>query len=280
MKIQSILGNQMFSIQLNHFEVIFGGNNHGKTSFIELLYDGFSGKLKKNFLINGEVVEKNQFQVFRIDEYNSFLEEMKIGSKSLLKTTLEERVSNVSKELKEMKQQFETKINEELMYSLDFSDDVTLDFKIDLEEMVLKNTRVKEKEYSFSSLRKLYIETKIHQLSDVVGVLLIDHFDLGFSSYERNQMIKYLKHVALTKNVLVVVTTSNFECFNHNSIFMFQRYPYQNMQQLYSFESLVNISEEHKSLYFSDELDKMYEMKLKEKLENAKELLEKTNIQI
>lgn len=277
MKVFMKMSEDMVSVNLSHFNIVFGGNGHGKSHFLDFVYQGLQGKLKKAFLVNGEVVEKNQFQVIKIDEYASFLEEMKLGSKSYLKQKLEERLEEIPSKIDDLKRSLELEIKNELLYQFEFLKGVNIEFGLDLNEIILKNVVFEEKKYSFSKLRKLFIETKIHQVENETGVLLVDHFDLGFTLYERNQMIHYLSEMALSKNIMIVVTTSNFDHFNENSLFVYKNKFYQNMMQLFSRETLLDIKQEEKYLYFEEELELLFQNKLKEKVEYIKTLLEKTS---
>ena len=56
------------NMDLNKINVIIGGNSSGKSLLLNSLFEGFSGKMKDDFLIDGTEVKKNQYYILYIGE--------------------------------------------------------------------------------------------------------------------------------------------------------------------------------------------------------------------
>lgn len=265
-------------LEFKNFNIVYGGNGSGKTEIYNEMISGFLGQLKDKFLVNGEVVLKNQFKVFDIGENDSFSEEMKLGSKSYLKKEIEKRIEeSFDKELESIQKDLEQNIKSKFLHEFSYLDKLELDFKLNLNELVIKNISFKTEEkynYSFSKLRKLKLEMILNQELDRNTVILIDHFDLGLSKHNRSQMINRLKEIAESKDCTIILFSSNFIDFGVNDKFIVQKFMYKNILDIVS-EELIQISKSDLYLYSEEELESLKIKIINEKIEIIKEYLEK-----
>lgn len=274
-KIQFLYKKQLNTLEIKNFFVLYGANQSGKSQLMDLFCQGFQGKLKNSFLLDGKEVEKNEFHVLQIGEYQSFLDEMKLGTKSFIKNQIEERIENISDKIMNLKNELSISVKDELLSKFEFIQNVDFEFDIKLNDLIFKNISFNTNS-SFSNLRKLLIKTKLYQLPQKIGVLIIDYFDLGLSNYERDLMIKFLKNYSKENEITIIVSTSNFIDFESSSTFLYQDKVYQNVKYLYSKENLLNITKEDQKLYLEEELYEMYEELLKKSLKDIIKMLEKT----
>ena len=122
------------NMDLNKINVIIGGNSSGKSLLLNSLFEGFSGKMKDDFLIDGTEVKKNQYYVLYIGESKLFEVESKLGTKSLLKSKIDISLELLEEEAKNKFKDAVTEYTSEIKSKLisEFQDfNLNLEFEMD-----------------------------------------------------------------------------------------------------------------------------------------------------
>lgn len=243
------------------FNIIYGGNGSGKTEIFTKLIDGFSGKLKNQFLVNGNSVLKNDYLVLSIGELDNFLEEIKFSNKSYLKKEIERRILDfLDDDLFNLQSKIEKSIKDKILFQFDFLNDVSIDFKLDLNEIIIKNIKLNSKHqfgYSFSQLRKLQINTILHQNVNENTIILIDHFDMGLSRFETELLIKKFYDLCDVYGCTIILFTSNFSSFSYYDKFVINRNLYNNVFDIVSEENILGIPNDEFYLFLEEEIENL-----------------------
>lgn len=267
------------SINFNEFNIVYGGNGAGKTEIFTKLMDGFSGKLKNQFLVNGNSVLKNEYSVLSISESDNFYEELKLSNKSYLKKEIEERISNfLDDDLVKLKIEIEEEIKKKILFQFDFLDDVSIDFRLNLSEIIIKNIILNSDYqfgYSFSQLRKSQINTILNQDINENTIILVDHFDMGLSNFEREELMKRFRSLCEVYRCTIILFTSNFSEFTYYDKFVVNRNLYNSIIDIIPEKYLLGISKEDVSLFSDEEINGIKNKNLKIIFDKIKKDIEK-----
>lgn len=278
MKILVKYKDNEFSLNLDYFNIIYGGNGSGKTKLFNLLSDGFNAKLKNDFSGNGEKIEKNQYFVYLIEETDNFSDEMKLGTKSVIWKDIERRIEDyMDEEIESLKNEIENLIKHKLLYKFEYLDEIDLNFELNLSDVIVKNIEFKHNQnnyLSFSKLRLLKIKTILSKVHEPNAIVLIDHFDLGLSISERNNLIEYLKSIAEKNKIRIIVFTSNFIDFDIKDKFIYQGKIYNQLSELIKDSQILDIENEDLYLFSSEEIQKLIDNKLEKVLNCIKSQIE------
>lgn len=202
-------------------------NSCGKTRMLDLIFDGFNGKLKDKFLIDGNVVGKDEYDVIKINDIANIEIEESWNTKSVLKKevdliekdSFEDIITNKIKELQSL---IEDMINQ----NINFNVNAVVD--IDLDKILSKNIKIKYNEMdvgtlSFSEKRLLLIELYLNilKISTKKKVLIIDEFTLGLS---KPNIINLLEILQCSDAYIFI--SSSYGRINNESCLYFNEHGY------------------------------------------------------
>lgn len=220
-----------YDLNIDKISEVMSPNSGGKTTFLNFLKDGFEGKLKAKFIVNGNVVEKDDYKVFFIGDLASLDIEASITTKSIYRSLIDQNLDFLDDELcndiNEALINLENSINN---FAFDFGEDYynfSAEFKIDLKNLISKNTSIvfeneRFDDLSFTKKRLGYIKLIIDTIKIVnqPSVLLIDEYDLALSDYEFQKFCAQLFLLVNNYDLHIIVSTSKYHGLQTRSIFL------------------------------------------------------------
>lgn len=221
-----VLDNKYKEITLSNLNVIFGHSNSGKTTLCHQFEEGYLGKLKEQFKINGLPVEKNQWQVILIDPEMNMEDQIKMTSKTILNNIFsssinEHLIFNSNEFLNDIIktfQPFETtlkKISSKINES-SFLKGFDMKFQIDEERIleIIKNSLIinirDEFEISDSHSKDLFYSLLFNSLEQVKKdtIVIIDNYDLFLDEETTIFVLKQIKRLSQNPNLFFFLTTN------------------------------------------------------------------------
>lgn len=263
------------SLQLERINLLLGGNGVGKTKFCEILYNGFSGKLKDAFLIDGNPVEKNVYKIFYVNEYSDFLDEVKLGAKSILKKELNHTIDDLEKNkmIQEDINKLQKGVVEFISENLELMPNMNFKMDFDIRELILKHMEfsyenIDQEALSYSFLRVAYIQVVLNYLKnyDENCILIIDGFDNGLSQYSKLKLLKEIENALKNSKASVVLTSvdaSLYQC-EINKLYIYKNKIIEKLSELIEPYEMISVLEKEtkediKKYMLKEEVDLYFE---------------------
>ena len=208
------------NMDLNKINVIIGGNSSGKSLLLNSLFEGFSGKMKDDFLIDGTEVKKNQYYVLYIGESKLFEVESKLGTKSLLKSKIDISLELLEEEAKNKFKDAVTEYTSEIKSKLisEFQDfNLNLEFEMDKlitsinKSMVFDVNSTPTEFLSQSEQSEMLINFYLEDMMSVNNkcILFIDNFGQEFSDYKFKEILHKVINKVKNKDITIITTSKN-----------------------------------------------------------------------
>lgn len=209
------------SFDLKSVNLLSGPNNVGKTLVMDYLYNGYQGKLKKKFIVDGNEVSKDEYYTFLITETDSLDNEKLLGSKSIVKQNVSETFGSLEQTSIELLSEQITRLQElierEVLSNLTLSSGLSINVSLNVEDVISKFSSVIYNEIglsllSYSTKRLAYFKMYINLLLQLnqKSILLIDGFDNGLSKYEAKQFLSYLDEAACGQPLTIILSSVNY----------------------------------------------------------------------
>ena len=208
------------NMDLNKINVIIGGNSSGKSLLLNSLFEGFSGKMKDDFLIDGTEVKKNQYYVLYIGESKLFEVESKLGARSLLKSKIDISLELLEEEAKNKFKDAVTEYTSEIKSKLisEFQDfNLNLEFEMDKlitsinKSMVFDVNSTPTEFLSQSEQSEMLINFYLEDMMSVNNkcILFIDNFGQEFSDYKFKEILHKVINKVKNKDITIITTSKN-----------------------------------------------------------------------
>ena len=210
------------SVYIDKLNVIIGPNASGKTTLVNILANGFGGKMKKQFIYNGNEVGANDFFVYYIGECDTLDKERLLGSKTELKSLIDSSIGKldedeckvVTDKIDELKRAIQiyifdsVEVNEGISINLDFSiDNLVGKFaEINYNEQALAKLSMSDKRIAYIHLY-LDIIRRINQPS----ILIVDGIDNYLSEYATDKLINDIHCVCNDFPCTAFITTNRIQ---------------------------------------------------------------------
>ena len=209
------------SIELKPLNILSGPNNIGKSEMLEYLYFGFSGKLKSQFIADGNIVNRNDLFLLYISEADSLDNEKLLGAKSMIRQNMDITFNSLPEKsvsmLNSQVQQLQDLMIQEILPSLTLNDNLTVDISFNIMDILGKFSSVVYNEMSLMSLsysqkRLSYFKMCLKLLKDInqKSVLFIDGYDNGLSKYEADKLLIYIKEEIKNTSITLILTSTNY----------------------------------------------------------------------
>lgn len=196
--------------------IIFGPNSSGKSTIVNNLELIFSGK-DKTSTINDQIIDKNSFNIIKIDSEFAISDLLKLTSKNVYKNKLKEIIN--SPELDLQKQYIEENLSkiQEILNST-INKDSILKWKIKEQETddLLLNLIEGEINASKSEQNILFIKEKTNTI-EKENIILIDDFDAFLNEDSILKILDILNSISATSFIFTNKPESLFYSYNKYS---------------------------------------------------------------
>ncbi len=240
MKITFKDNSNEYYINLDKNIIFFGNNSTFKNNFINNLVDSLNNK-KPNILINGNKINKEDYNIIYINEDNDFTNEFKFTKTNTLKQLIyndiikkinEDKLINYANEIFDI---IDNKVNNLLNKKINKNIDNNISFEIEipnLNEIIDKftNIYIDNVLISNNSITKSMKRRLLYQLyfldiennNDKINIIIIDNFDVYLNANEIISLLNTINkisnnncHFILTsnRNILEYITLDNFSIY-------------------------------------------------------------------
>lgn len=249
---------QLENKQLLH---ILSPNGFGKTTLINTLYDGLKGKLKDKFLVNGNVVDKDEFFVLLINDNLTIDIETAWSTKSILKSEidlleLDGYQEEIVDKIEEVNNLIESFLKSKINYDIELNVDLSID------KILKKNLKITYHDYdvekmSFSEKRLLLIDLYLEILNNSYKkkILLIDEFALNLS---KPNIRKLINKLGMSNDIFIFITSSLGKV-NDEDCWYFNDKGYTNelinYKEYFKIKNNISSTEQLNKYYSQEELD-------------------------
>ncbi|MDR3214895.1 MAG: hypothetical protein LBT75_01275 [Bacilli bacterium] len=223
-------GEQSFETsKINYF---FSYNNSGKTLFSNIINNGFSGIMKKSFIYNGEIINKDDFIIYYIGDLDTMENEKNLNSKSLIKNSLDFALDTLEEDtlikLNNLTSELNVIINDCIISNIETIAGIQLKVSFDFDKLINKNSffTINDNELSitsFSVKRTKYFNLILNEIkrNKVKTVLIIDELFLGLDDRNSQSVLNQLIDLGVTENCLIFFTGSKIFTNNNNINILF-----------------------------------------------------------
>lgn len=263
------------TLELERMNLFLGGNGVGKTKICEVLYNGFSGKMKEGFLVNGNLVEKNVYKVFYVNEYSDFLDEVKLGSKSILKKELNYTLDDLEKNevVQGNLSNLQASVSDFISGNLELMPNMNFKIDLNIRELILKHIEfsyknIDQEALGYSFLRIAYIQVLLNYLKnhDENCLLIIDGFDNGLSQYSKFNLLREIENALENNQATVILTSADASLYQYktNKLYIYKNKIIEKLSELiepYEFISLLEkeTKEDVKKYMLKEEVELYFE---------------------
>ena len=217
------------SIDIMKHNIILSYNGGGKTKLCALLEEGFNGKLKDEFLVNGKEVEKTEYDVFYIKDTETIDVEKTLSSKSLLKNRIlksyididdkmQDKINQTTKELS-------TTLREMLLNGISEAN-IEIDLDLNYADIISKFSSITYRgtvidDLSLSTKREAYFDLVIDEIenSSKPCIMIIDEYDLGLGEAKKDRIINKLTSISKDKLIVFISSSSPID-YGFNKIYV------------------------------------------------------------
>lgn len=233
MEILYSIDGQESNLIFNKICLLMGQNASGKTKIISTIRD-YINNCSKSIRINGNIVNKDDYNVLYFDEETDFSKEFKFTKSNIFRTIIYDDITNKinqDKILKEVNQRFneiDNKINN--FVEKEIKEDLRFDINIpDINKIIEKFTDIYFDEYLLSddNISKSVKRKLIYQLllfyikanTDKDTFIIIDNFDIYLDSQNTINIINLInKYTEKYNNVYFIITTNKnvYKYINNN----------------------------------------------------------------
>lgn len=278
MIIKTIFNNKIQRINIEKITLFYGPNNCGKTKLLQTFNDGFSGKLKKDFLVNHLEVDKTQYDVVYIDDKSDINDHLKLTNKSLIKAFIkdyyeDEKIKQllniIDCNLKNGLQEFNNFINSNINTNIESEINIALTIKeTEINELIdslVCLTFNNNPSLSSSGLRRELITYFAMQKGVKDKIIIIDNFD---NEFDLNHTLDFIMKITTSNdNIFFILSTNKSISFkyiylNHINYYFIQSDSLLNFNNLNEIIRIClaihqNNHDDLNYLYTDDEIEKI-----------------------
>lgn len=253
--------NKEIQLENNQLLHILSPNGFGKTTLINTLYDGLKGKLKDKFLVDGNVVDKDEYFILLISDNLTIDIETAWTTKSILKNEIDLlELDGYQEEIVDKIDEINNLIESFLKSKLNYDIELNVDLSID--KILKKNLKITYHDYdvdmmSFSEKRLLLIDLYLEILSNShkKKILLVDEFALNLSKPNIRRLINKLNQY----NDIIIFITSSYGKVNDEDCWYFNDNGYCNelidYKEYFMQENNISSSVQLEKYYLKEELE-------------------------
>ena len=217
--------NKQSSIKFTQNCIIFGSNESGKTTLLQILKKGLDGTTKNNFYMNSLKVNKDENTVIYFDEETDFNNEFKFSNSNVFRNGIYESVEKginteqILKDLNSVLDSIDIKVNQYIHSTFNkyFDNNINFDINItNLDHIINKFTDIyidgltNDKQLSKSKKRILiYQLILLNLVKNNDTYILIDDFDLYLDTDNIISILNFMSKLSKETNCHFIITTSN-----------------------------------------------------------------------